>query len=480
MFGGYFMSQALSEEEKKFVQRFDAPTIRDFDFPPESGNLVMPYITEPPEIFDTPISNPAELPAGMPTLPPELAVQPEKLEPLTSGLTTETIPQEPSSTSAPVQPLDPRLIPKFVSQLTKPPVFSPVSSSDDEYLYMIDISSFNQQMLPEGFPETTVWGYGGNVMDEETRQFRYAKSAPGPTFEAVRNMPVRVKWINMLNGPHLMAADPAFDQENAAGGTVPVVAHLHGANIASALNGHPDAWFTCDGKAGPKYSTPFNIYPNSQDAATLWYGDNAKGISQANVYAGLAGVYLLRSGVEFGWQRDGVLPRGRYEIPLIIQDRSFNSDGSLSFAYTGTRLFHRDSGFLGDTITVNGKVWPNLNVEKRLYRFRLLNASGTRSYNLRISNGMAFTQIGAGTGFLSEPKTVDSLRLAPGERADILVDFSSITPGTKILLLNEVNSPFQNNDASDPETTGQIMQFTVPIDVPEPAIPKKLPKRLKT
>ena len=433
------MTQALSEEEKQYVQRFDTPVIRDFDFAPESANRAMPYQTEP-----------AELPEPTPV----------------------------TQTPVPAGRLNPGLIPKFVSRLTKPPVFCPVRFRDDEYLYMIDIIEFRQQMLPEGFPETTVLGYGGNVMDDETRRLRYAAGTPGATFEAVRNMPLRIKWINKLEGPHLMASDPAFHQENAAGGGLPAVTRLHGARIPQAFNGNPDAWFTSDGRAGPAYRMPFCNYPNTQDAAALWYHDNARGFSWANVYAGLLGFYLLRSGVEFGWQRDGILPRGRYEIPMIIQDRCFNSDGSLSFIRADGRLFGRDSGFLGDTITVNGKVWPNLCVERRQYRFRLLNGSGARVYNLRMGNGMPLTQIGAVNGFLPEPKTTESLRLAPGECADILVDFSGIEPGTKIILTNDPRTPFPGSDASEPETTGQIMQFTVPPDAPEPVKPKDLPKRL--
>jgi FtsP/CotA-like multicopper oxidase with cupredoxin domain len=293
-------------------------------------------------------------------------------------------------------------------------------------------------------------------------------------------MPVRVRWQSKLSGGHLMAADPAFCQGNAAGDRdpVPIVTVLHGAKITSALNGNPDAWFTSTGTTGPAYRTPSFSYPNNQDAATLWYHDNARGISQANMYAGLAGFYLLRNGAEFGWQRDAILPRGRYEIPMILQDRSFNTDGSLSFAHTGVKSSQREAGIYGDTITVNGKVWPNLNVDRRLYRFRLLNGSGARTYNMRLSNGMPFTQIGTDTGFLREPQILDSLQLVPFERADILVDFSGAAPGTQIILTNDARSPFPGSDVADPETTGQIMQFTVPIDALAPVIPKKLPKRL--
>ncbi|NLT15297.1 MAG: hypothetical protein GXY05_13255 [Clostridiales bacterium] len=472
------MSQALSEEEKQYVQRFDTPEIRDFNFAPDSANSAMPFQTGPGALPEpAPVSNAGEPTAGAPVA--ASAVQPENPESPAAGHTAETIPDVTpiGLTQPPVSAelLDPTFIPKFVNQLVKPPVCHPVSCVDDEYVYAIDIIQFKQQILPEGFPETTVWGYGGNVMDEETYLFRYDKSTPGATFEAVRNMPVRIRWTNKLDGPHLMTADPAYHQENAHEGSVPAVTHLHGARISQALNGNPDAWITSDGRTGPAYGMPFCTYPNTQDAAALWYHDNTRGFSRANIYAGLAGFYLLRSGVEFGWQRDGILPRGRYEIPLMIQDRSFKKDGSLVFARVGEKPFRKNTAFLGDSITVNGKVWPNLNVERRQYRFRLLNGSGARVYNLRMSNGMAFTQIGADNGFLHEPRTAESLRLAPGESADILIDFSGIEPAAQIILTNDARSPFPGNDASDPETTGQIMQFTVPVGAPEPVKPERLP-----
>ncbi len=464
------MSQALSEEEKQYIQRFDTPVIRDFDFPPESGNRAMPYETEQTAIAAEPSAG-VQAPLSEPEADPAVTIYGLPVPPEETAAT-----QEPPAAA---QPLDPASIPKFVNQLTKPPVFSPVNPGNDEYLYVIDITRFKQQMLPEGFPETTVWGYCGSVMDEETRRLRRFTGTPGATIEAVRNMPVSVRWVNKLSGAHLMddaPADRGADTEG-DGRAAPVVTRLNGA--AMAASGQPDAWSVCNTETGSAHRTLLNTYPNRRDAATLWYHDNAGDISRANIYAGLAGFYLLRSGAEFTWQRDGALPKGRYEIPLIIQDRSFNTDGSLSFSRDGVNPFKRGTGFLGDAITVNGKVWPNLNAERRQYRFRLLNGSETRVYNLRMSNGMAFTQIGTGAGFLPEPGIVDSLRLAPGACADVLVDFSALEPGTAVILLNASGFPFSNKDASDPETTGQIMRFTIPPDAPEPVIPKKLPKKLR-
>lgn len=165
-------------------------------------------------------------------------------------------------------------------------------------------------------------------------------------------------------------------------------------------------------------------------------------MTRLNVYAGLAGFYLLRddkvSKKHFSEQRLR-LPRAKYEIPLVIQDKSFNTDGSLLFANVGLspeEHTYWSVGFFGDMITVNGKVWPNLDVKRRQYRFRILNGSNSRFYNLSMSNGMEFTQIGSDGGLLKHPAKLTTLLIAPSERADILVDFSEIEPGTSIRMIN--------------------------------------------
>ncbi len=409
---------------------------------------------------------------------------------------------------------DPSVIPKFMNELPKPAIYKPTilkknsktknqcnidkNKHEESHFYKIDISEFKQQILPKGFPKTTVWGYGGLVKDSTTGQIKYQRSAPGATFEAVKGIPVQVKWVNKLNGKHLFAVDPTLHWANPnnmsmdpprpwpdfppgfckAQWPVPTVTHLHGGEVPSKYDGHPDAWFTYDGKKGSAYSTSLYSYPNQQDSATLWYHDHALGITRLNVYAGLAGFYLLRDNKKC---KHLCLPEGNYEIPIVIQDRSFYTDGSLSFYNQGINPDIHPywvPEFVGNTIMVNGKVWPNLSVERRQYRFRLLNGSNARFYNLYFSNGMRFTQIGTDGGFLSEPVNLDSLLIAPGERADILVDFSDITPGTKIILHNNANTPFPDGESPDANTVGQIMQFTVPLDSAPPIKPPKLPCRL--
>lgn len=425
--------------------------------------------------------------------------------------------KEPIEEEPPVEPvkLDPLVVPKYVNQLEKPLTFVPhvvrtrVKKKgkyrlQKQHHYRIDIGETKEQMLPQGFPKTKVFGYGGMVKDPKTGKVRYHISSPGSTFEAQRDIPVVVKWRNRIKGPHFLAVDPTLHWANPndmpmhphkpwpsfppgfpeAQKPVPTVTHLHGAEVQSDSDGHPEAWFTYNGKVGPTFVSTTYTYPNTQEPTTMWYHDHTMGMTRLNVYAGLAGFYLLRDGKvgkkQFSEQRLK-LPSGKYEIPLIIQDKMFNTDGSLLFANEGLNPEvnpYWSVGFFGDIIVVNGKAWPNLNVERRQYRFRILNGSNSRFYNLSMSNGMEFIQIGTDGGLLRSPVKLRSLLLAPAERADILVDFSAIEPGSKIQLINDAVAPFPFGGPPDPETVGQIMQFTVEKHGCKPVKPEKLPKYL--
>jgi len=404
-------------------------------------------------------------------------------------------------------PLDPKSIPKYINQLVVPPVYEPTvvkcveTEKVESHNYTITVSEFSQQILPPGFPETTVWGYGGEVRNPQTGEiipdFHFT---PGATFEATRGIPVNVQWVNNLTSPHPLPVDPTIhwaDPNNMgmpmspfppfppgfplAQSPVPIVPHLHGGETQSDSDGHPEAWFTA-GQAlkGPTFVKSRYHYFNTQEPTTLWYHDHALGITRLNVIMGLAGFYLLRDPHNRLDHSQSILPNGKFEIPIAIQDRSFSDDGSFAFPSEGINPpdIHPYwvPEFFGDTIMVNGKVWPNLDVEPRQYRFRVLNGSNARFYKLQFSNQMPFVQIGSDGGYLPKAVQLVSLLLAPGERADILVDFSELSPDSKIVWENVANAPFPDGDAPDPDTTGQIMQFTV-LDRPV-VMPSKLPRRL--
>ena len=419
--------------------------------------------------------------------------------------------------------IDPLTIPRFVTELAgAPPVYQPVNIYDDEgtlirqeyTIYMeddIEGQPILQQILPAGFPATQVWGYAGTVYSASDPDGVYSVSAPGASFEATRGVPIHVTWVNSIDNPHMFPVDPTLHWANPteipmdlamehammgmsptyppgydgtvdpmtnpygwdAQSIVPAVAHLHGGEVSSWYDGGPDAWFTSGGIRGPVFSLPdqpedyiagtnavLYKYPNEQPATTLWYHDHALGITRINVMSGLAGFYLLRDPAD---PIAEYLPSGKYEVPLVFQDRTFNLDGSFWFDTEGINPEHPywTPEHFGNTVMVNGIVWPNMNVDQGLYRFRLLDGSNARFYTVSFSNNMPFTVIGTDGGYLRAPAKVTKLTIAPGERYDVLVDFSGLPAGTKVTMLNSAKAPFPNGAPSAGYSTGQMMQFTV-------------------
>ena len=412
--------------------------------------------------------------------------------------------------------LDPTTIPKWVNQLAGPPpayVPKEIMNEDGEVIqheYAIRMLLKNQQVLPPRYPKTLVWGYGGFAEDAVTgANLGFVLNSPGPSFEAVRGIPIKVKWVNNIYTPHSHPVDPTLHWANPnnimmptypfrpyppgyirAQWPVPLTTHLHGGEVPSGSDGGPETWFTWNGKHGPDYSTieptspnaAVYYYPNMQQPTTLWYHDHALGITRLNVMSGLAGFYLLRD--PEGDDIAPLLPSGKYEMPLVIQDRIFKRNGDMFFPSDGVNPDvhpYWQPEFFGDTIMINGLVWPNMNVDQGQYRFRFLEGSNARFYTLSFrvdgdltNPALPFIQIGSDGGYLREPVELTEFTFAPGQRVDILFDFSSFEPGTKIILRNTANAPFPDGDPVDPDTTGQIIQFTVtdntgpePTDLPD-------------
>ncbi|MDD1760408.1 MAG: multicopper oxidase domain-containing protein [Methanothrix sp.] len=417
-------------------------------------------------------------------------------------------------------------IPKYVNQLSPIPVYVPILNTDPAtgkvtHLYTIDMTQFREKILPDGTPllnntdgRTTVWGYGGMAKDAVTdKMLGFVRNSPSPTFEAVRGIPVNVTWVNKVHEPYMFAIDPTLHWANPTmmpmhmegmppyppfppgyngtpyvypDGTIAnkegydaqriaaLVPHLHGAEVRSTSDGYPTGWFTADGMRGENYTSEaptadnatVYIYPNTQQATTLWYHDHGMGITRINVMSGLAGFYLLRDPAD---KVAPLLPRGKYEMPLAIQDRTFKENGDLWFPTEGSSPSvhpYWNAMFFGNTIMVNGLVWPNLNVDRGWYRLRLLDGSNARAYRISLYNTLTrekipFTQIGSDGGYLKFPVSMSELLITPGERADILVDFSSAAVGTKIIMNNTATAPYPMGSLPDQNTVGQIMQFTV-------------------
>ena len=464
--------------------------------------------------------------------------------------------------------LDPLSVPKYQTPLLIPPVMPKAAKLPNVDYYQISMKQFAQQILPAGFPATTVWGYG--AVNSATKNGLLLHNAPSLTIEAEWNKPVRVMWINGLVDskgrylPHLLPVDPTLHWANPSGGPngrdtrptftttpdrytgpVPIVTHVHGAvGVGEESDGYAEAWYLPNAKNIPlnyaRHGTWYEYfrakafkkflgvwgpgwatfqYPNHNRASTIWYHDHALGMTRLNVYAGPAGFYIIRGGPDGdGSVLDsrtgtkatlpGPAPKAGdpfpsnvtyYEIPIAIQDRAFNNDGSLF--YPDTRYFFDqylgqyipttdlspiwNPEFFGNMIMVNGNTWPYQTVEQRRYRFRFLNGCQSRFLILDFANipGVEVWQIGNEGGFLAAPVNItaslnNKLLLGLAERADLVVDFTNVPAGEYVLGNKGPDEPFGGGepdvdfDGADPNTTGQIMQFrVVPANAPDPTTP---------
>jgi spore coat protein A, manganese oxidase len=482
--------------------------------------------------------------------------------------------------------LNPTTIPKYQTPLLIPPVMPTAGrivlrGGPNADYYEISMRQFQQQILPGGFPSTTVWGYG--AVTSASKKGLLVHNAPSLTIEAHWKRPVRIKWINELVDstgnylPHLLPVDPTLHWANPPGGTaerdtrpdftdktyvpladfedpttqytqytgpVPIVTHVHGAvGVGDESDGYAEAWYLPAANNIPddyategtwysffagKAATQFGVtwgpgfavfeYPNANRASTVWYHDHTLGMTRLNVYAGPAGFYIIRGGpagdeavLDSRFGTPGVLPgpapregdkfppnKTYYEIPIAIQDRSFNIDGSLF--YPDTRAFFADGitgpyipdtdispiwnpEFFGNCIMVNGNTWPFQTVEQRRYRFRFLNGCQSRFLVLAFANipGVEVWQIGNEGGFLAAPVNLtavngNKLLMGLAERADVIVDFTNVPVGNYVLGNVGPDEPFPDIDedfpAADPSTTGQVLEFrVVPAVAPDPTTP---------
>ncbi|KAG0591033.1 hypothetical protein KC19_1G144100 [Ceratodon purpureus] len=335
---------------------------------------------------------------------------------------------------------------KFVDKLPRPKVIR-ISNAKQ-----ITIGAFKiQQKLHRDLPPTTLYAYGTN---SDTASY------PGPRIEVIQNVPSNIRWENHItDGKHMLANDESLMWANPQSGGIPIVTHLHGAEVHSSSDGHPDAWFTAGGSHGSTYTTQNYTYPNAQPATMLWYHDHAFGITRLNVLAGLAGLYIIRSKEDPpAW-----MPTGKFEVQLVVQDKQFFFNGSINFPNVGdSPALHPQwcPEYFGDTVLVNGKAWPYLEVKPQMYRFRILNAANARVFELSMDN-LSFTQIGTDQELLEKPQSLKTLTIAPGERVDCIVDFSTAA-NSEVILRNDGQAPYPEGDpAFSPESTRSVMKFII-------------------
>lgn len=315
----------------------------------------------------------------------------------------------------PVVPnIDPASLTRWVDPLPLPTVAKPVGSEaapdnpkERLPLYRVAMQPIDVK-LHRDLPATRLWSCGGTV--------------PGVQFETRRGQGLLVDWANELPKDHFLPIDHSL---HGAGRELPAVrsvVHLHGGKTPADSDGYPEDWYV------PGQSRRY-YYPNDQEAALLWYHDHAMGINRLNIYAGLFGLHVVRDEVEDALH----LPGGRYEIPLVICDRDVRKDGQLSYPVSADPEKPWVPEVFGELHLVNGRIFPFLEVEPRKYRLRILNGANGRFYRLSFSDGLGVHQIGGDQGLLAAPVAVSTVQLAPGERADLVVDFSQ-SRGANIIL----------------------------------------------
>jgi FtsP/CotA-like multicopper oxidase with cupredoxin domain len=313
----------------------------------------------------------------------------------------------------------------YLTTLTIPPLLYPTHETTVNGIktayYTLSQRLGTAKMLPR--LSTPIIGYNGMF--------------PGPTIKVQRGTRTVIRLRNRLPATH-----PTL------GHTLAMSTHLHGSASLPQYDGYANDLVL------PGFYKDYH-YPNVQAGRTLWYHDHAVHFTAQNVYSGLAGQYHVIDPAE-----RGLLPEGLFDIPLTVNDVMFAADGKLGYND------RQQSGLFGDVVLVNGQPWPVLKVQKRVYRFRILNASASRSYRFYLSSGEAVTMVATDGGLMPIAQTVGEWRHGGAERYEVLIDFRKYASGTRIELRNRSN---ENN--RDFDHTNKIMAFDVvgdPVNTADP------------
>jgi FtsP/CotA-like multicopper oxidase with cupredoxin domain len=434
-------------------------------------------------------------------------------------------------------PLPGTKIPQFIDPL---PVLSAAGGTIETTVanageITLNMLEFQARVMPStfvpanGLPYTGTWVFGYRL--GPTAAPATAVDTPlGPVIVATRGVPTQVRYVNNLSANGIAWRDwidqslhSAFHQATGQPmpmpgdtmqymGPVLAVPHLHGGEVPAVIDGGPEAWFASN-VPGPDTVTPYILhgpayyagtdvaggganppaaneaiyrYPNAQEAAPLWFHDHLLGGTRINAtFAGLAGAYaLVDPGLVLPPGLDPVGLGGRLTVPLVIQDRMFDTNGQLYFPNVGVNPEHPYwvPEFVGDTIVVNGKVWPYLNVDRQRYRFFLINGSNSRPYDMFLQDrttgvkGPRMWVIATDGGYLDKPVLIDpnatgaqrkaavqrSLMMMPGERYEIIVDFADP------VWLGAINAAYAMRGAAVPNLVRLTLRNTAPTVLGNP------------
>lgn len=354
--------------------------------------------------------------------------------------------------AAPVPKLiDPARLTPFVDPLPIPEIAVPATSrsvagsSRRVPVYRLPMQEISAKVHRD-LPPTRFWAFGSGV--------------PGPTLNVRSGESFIVQWPNELPTRHFLPIDHHLMGAEKNKPAVRTVVHLHGGRVPPESDGYPENWYT-PGKSASVH------YPNEQESALLWYHDHTMGINRLNVYAGLMGLCIIRDAHEEALD----LPAGKYEIPLVLLDRMLTADAQLYYPVSIRPEAPWTPEVFGNMVLANGKLLPFLNVEPRLYRLRILNGSNARFLRLKFASGPSMHQIGSDQGLMERPVESRVLTLAPGERADVLVDFSG-GAGEEMVLLNDTVRILQFRVERAGESKNQSIH-TIPQKIrPVPRIPE--------
>ena len=337
--------------------------------------------------------------------------------------------------------LDPNTLAPYVDALPLPSVAQPQGYRPDPAKPGEKIPFYRVHMraiackLHRDLPPTSLWSFGGSV--------------PGVTFETRSNQGMFVEWVNDLPRRHFLPIDHSLHGAERTNPEVRSVVHLHGGKTPADSDGYPEDWYE------PGQSRTY-YYPNQQEAALLWYHDHAMGINRLNIYAGLMGLHIIRDEHE----RQLHLPEGKYEIPLVLFDRHLQRDGQLTYPVSSDSERPWVSELLGEIPLVNGCIFPYLDVEPRKYRFRVLNGANGRYFRMSLPGGVEIYQIGSDQGLLPAPVAITQLQLAPGERADIVIDFAQHR-GASLVLSNDAFDLMQFRVGATPVADHSVLPATL-------------------